>query len=41
MKDWPENRVSDGEWHRVTFDYFDNVSSISWFIVSIKLPSLA
>lgn len=25
MDDWPENRVSDGRWHRITLDYYDNV----------------
>uniref|UniRef100_A0A2K6W6B9 Uncharacterized protein n=1 Tax=Onchocerca volvulus TaxID=6282 RepID=A0A2K6W6B9_ONCVO len=29
MDDWPENRVSDGKWHQITLDYYDNKLIIS------------
>lgn len=29
MKDWPENRVSDGKWHQITLDYHDHKLAIS------------
>uniref|UniRef100_A0A915PFR4 Uncharacterized protein n=1 Tax=Setaria digitata TaxID=48799 RepID=A0A915PFR4_9BILA len=29
MDDWPENRVSDGKWHQITLDYYNNKLIIS------------
>uniref|UniRef100_A0A1I7VWT0 Neurexin-4 n=1 Tax=Loa loa TaxID=7209 RepID=A0A1I7VWT0_LOALO len=29
MDDWPENRISDGKWHQVKLDYYDNKLIIS------------
>lgn len=26
MKEWPENKVSDGKWHHLDVDFFDKVS---------------